>query len=67
MTHIVYLGRNDTDHTATFSIDGKRWEYWLTPALIYTLEVILRNGSVGKAFAYAKRRASKATLVENRA
>lgn len=65
MTRIVYLGRNDLDHTATFAIDGKRWEYWLNPALLYTLEVILRNGSVGKAFAYAKRRASKATLVES--
>lgn len=58
---IYYLGRNDTDHTITLSINGQRWEYWLHNAqAVESAEHLAKRVSVGKALAYAKRHAKYA-------
>lgn len=56
---IHYLSRNDTDHTVIFSVGGVRYEYWLTPYHCTQVDYIARHISSGKAFAYAKRWASR--------
>jgi hypothetical protein len=40
---IYYLGRNDTDGTLTFAINGARWEYWLHRADLESLDYIARR------------------------
>lgn len=54
---IHYHGRNDTDHTAILSVNGQRYEYWLTAQAVETVEHLAKRVSLGKAFAYAKHHA----------
>lgn len=57
MSKIIFLAHNATDHTLTFAIDGKRYEYALVnPVQCDAALFMLRKASVGKAFAYVKRR-----------
>ena len=58
-TQIHYLGRNDTDHTVILAINGTRWEYYLNPQACDTVEYLAKHVSMGKALAFAKRRASR--------
>lgn len=62
---IQYLGHNATDHTVTFSIGGKRWEYWLNPTQCLSVTHLAHRISSGKAFAYAKRHALKTERISN--
>ena len=56
---ILYLGRDDTDHTVTLAINGTRWEYTLNPQACDTVEYLAKRVSAGKALAFAKSRASR--------
>lgn len=62
-TAIHYLGQNFTDRTVTFAINGTRWEYWLTPQQIESIEYLTRV-SLGKALAFAKKHASQARSIQ---
>ena len=40
-TTIYFLGTNTQDNTATFAINGQRWEYWLpNPASVESVNYI---------------------------
>lgn len=54
---IFLLSHNTTDHTITFGIGSKRWEYWLNPSQCDTVQYFARRFGPRKALAYAKRRA----------
>lgn len=57
MSKITFLAHNASDHTLTFAIDGKRYEYVMpTAAVCDTVLYMVRKVSVAKGFAYAKRR-----------
>jgi hypothetical protein len=56
MTSILFLGRNHTDHTVTFAIQGQRYEYWLHPQACDTIEYLCHKVSNARALAFAKRR-----------
>lgn len=62
-TAIYYLGQNSTDHTVTFAIGKARWEYWLTPQQIESVDHLKRI-SLGKALAFAKKHASYARTIQ---
>lgn len=56
-TQIHLIAHNTTDHTITLAINGQRWEYWLTPSACDTVEYLAKHISLGKALAFAKRKA----------
>lgn len=57
-SHIIYLGRNDTDNSVTFAFLTTRWEYFLpSRAVVDKVEYICRKVSAGKAVVVAKRTA----------
>lgn len=60
---IQYLGLNSTDHTVTFAISGKRWEYSLQPQQCHTVDYLAHRISSAKALAFAKSHALKAERV----
>lgn len=55
---VYYLGRNTTDHTVTLSINGQRYEYYLTPTQCDTVEYLCKKVSALKALSFAKSRAA---------
>lgn len=56
MSKIIFLSHNATDHTLTFAVDGKRYEYQMSGPLACDIALsIIRRISIGKGFAYVKR------------
>lgn len=54
-----YLSHNATDHTVTFALGPARWEYWLNHSQCQSTSYLAHHISTGKAFAYAKRHATR--------
>jgi len=56
MSKIIFLSHNETDHTLTFAIDGRRYEYQMpTPLACDNALYITRVASVKSGFNYAKK------------
>jgi hypothetical protein len=53
---VVWISRNDTDHTLTLAVGGKRYEFWLTPIQLDTAEYLCKKVSGLRALNYAKSR-----------
>jgi len=54
---ITFLAHNATDHTLTFALSGRRYEYQFHfPHDCATALYLIRKVSVGKGYAYTKRR-----------
>lgn len=57
---VIFLHSHDTlDHTITLSIDGTRWEYYLTPQQCDTAEYLCRKISARKALAFCRARSTR--------
>ena len=56
MTKVYFLGHNHTDHTVILSVQGKRYEFWLTPSQCNTVEFLCKRANGLKALNYAKSR-----------
>ena len=54
---ITFLSHNALDHTLTFALSGRRYEYQFHfPADLDTALYLIRKVSVGKGYAYTKKR-----------
>lgn len=57
---ILFIGCNHTDCTATFSIDGARWEYFFANTSVLNAIIRIARYSAGKALVQAKHRGVRA-------
>jgi hypothetical protein len=53
---VLLHSRDDLDHTVTLSVNGQRWEYFLTPQQCDTVEYLCHKISSRKALAFCRSR-----------